>query len=280
MVDVAWFDLDDGGRLPYVRLGGGQGPTVVVLPGLSDGLLPLFEERARAALRPMKDLPFQVLLLSYRERIDGTPTTRDLADDVADFIARRLDGPVTVTGHSMGGMVAQHLAGSRPELVSHLVLTATLAAPVTSFVRRIERWRDLVVEGQWRAFYRDAIAASYTGGDQLRRRVALQVLGAKPVPQHVDRHRRLAEACLSHDSRTALDRIDAPTLVIAGERDAVVPPHASRAVAEVVPGAEFVLFDHAAHGFPEQYPHRTYREVARFLDLDPDLSRMVLGDPA
>lgn len=278
MVDVAWFDTPAGGRLAWVGLGGDRGPTLVVLPGLSDGLLPLSEERARQALRAFPSLPFQIRMLSYGEHFDGPPTTAQLAADAAAFVEEHVSEPVAVTGHSMGGLVAQHLAADRPDLVSHLVLTATLAAPVESFVRRIQRWHDLVVDGKWRDFYRDAIVASYTGSELLKRKIALRVLGAKPVPHLVERHRQLAQACLAHDSSDVLERITAPALVIAGEQDDVVPSSASRDLAERLPHGQFVLFDHAAHGFPEQYPHRTYREVARFLDLDPDLSRKVLED--
>lgn len=276
MVDLEWFDLPTGRRLPFVRLGGTSGPTMVVLPGLSDGLLPLSDDRARDALRPFRSLPFQIRMVSYRHPVDGAVSTQDLAADVIAFIEGHVAAPVAVTGHSMGGLVAQHLASSRPDLVTHLVMTATLAAPVTAFARRIERWDDLVAGGHWRDFYRDAISASYTGSELLKRRIALRVLGAKPVPDLVGRHHHLAQACLAHDTRDALSAISSPTLVMAGERDPVVPPAASRALAETIPDGRFVVLDHAAHGFPEQYPHRTYREVARFLDLDPDLSRRVL----
>ena len=279
MVDLEWFDLPAGGRLPFVRLGGVTGPTMVVLPGLSDGLLPLSDDRARDALRPFPSLPFQIRLVSYRHPLDGAVSTQALAADVIAFVEGHVGTPVAVTGHSMGGLVAQHLASARPDLVTHLVMTATLAAPVTAFTRRIERWDDLVAGGHWRDFYRDAVSASYTGSELLKRRIALRVLGAKPVPDLAGRHHHLAQACLAHDARDDLADITSPTLVMAGERDPVVPPAASRALAEGIPDGRFVVLDHAAHGFPEQYPHRTYREVARFLDLDPDLARRVLeGD--
>lgn len=287
MLDLEWFDLPARRRpaarcrvrLPFVRLGGTAGPTMVVLPGLSDGLLPLSEDRARDALRSFRPLPFQIRMVSYRDPLDDAVSTEELAADVVAFIDGHVGAPVVVTGHSMGGLVAQHVASTRPDLVTRLVLTATLAAPVTAFARRIERWDDLVARGHWRDFYRDAVAASYTGSELLKRRVALRVLGAKPVPHRVGRHHSLAQACLAHDSRDALSNITPPTLVMAGERDPVVPPAASRSLADALPDARFVVLDHASHGFPEQYPHRTYREVARFLDLDHDLSRRILeGD--
>jgi 3-oxoadipate enol-lactonase len=46
-------------------------------------------------------------------------------EDVAAAVAARLDGPVTLLGHSTGGCVAAFVAATRPELVSSLLLANT-----------------------------------------------------------------------------------------------------------------------------------------------------------
>lgn len=271
---LRWLELEDGGRMPWMELGDPSGPTIVALPGLSDGLLPLSEPRARrlATATPTRRLPFRVIALSHRHPVEGGTTTRDLADDAAAFVERVVGAPVVVTGHSMGGMVAQWLAARRPDLVHRLVLTATLARPDAGFRATLGRWQQLVEAGGWRAFAADANAVSYTGSELLRRRLLLRLTRPRPVPHLVERHRALTRACLQHDARHVLDRIACPTLVLAGACDPVVDPSSSRALADGIEDARFVVLDGLAHGFPEQSPNRTLAEVSALLGGDGEVA--------
>lgn len=257
--------------LPWLRLGAADEPVVVALPGLTDGLMPLSEERTRRAVAsvPHADLPFRLLLLSYRHPLDRGTTTRDLAADVAGFVQEVVGHPVAVTGHSMGGMVAQWLAVDHPELVTHLALTATAARPDTGTHTILARWLLQVEQGRWRDFYADADTASYRGRELLRRRLLLRRSSAPAVPHLVDRHRVLTAACLAHDTTGVVGAIACPTLVLAGGEDPVVGPAVSRELAGAVPGADLVVWPGLAHGFPEQAPERTYRAVADLLGIDP-----------
>ena len=49
------------------------------------------------------------------------------------------------------------------------------------------------------------------------------------------------------DLRDALPRIDAPTLVVAGDQDASTPPEHGEAIAAAIPGARYELLAPAAH---------------------------------
>lgn len=260
--------------MPWIELGDPSGPTVVALPGLSDGLLPLSEPRARrlATSAPMDRIPFRVLALSHRHPVSVGTTTRDLADDAAAFVDQVVGEPVVVTGHSMGGMVAQWLAARRPDLVDRLVLTASLARPDSGFRDTLERWQQLVEAGRWRAFAADANAVSYTGSELLRRRLLLRLTRPRPAPHLVPRHRALTRACLDHDARQVLGRIACPTLVMAGTHDPVVAVSSSRALADGIEGARFVALDGLAHGFPEQSPDRTFAEIAALLGGDGEVA--------
>ncbi|MGI8518548.1 MAG: alpha/beta fold hydrolase [Acidimicrobiia bacterium] len=63
--------------------------------------------------------------LSVAER--GRFEIADEADDAADILRQIGVGPATVVGYSMGGAIAQAVAYRHPELVSHLVLVATMS---------------------------------------------------------------------------------------------------------------------------------------------------------
>lgn len=266
-MELRWYERD-GWRLAWTTAGPAHATPVVAVPGLTDGLGPLWLEQVRRGFadEPPRVLKgFRVLLLSHRRPVPDTVTTETLAADLARFLTDVVDGPVDVTGHSMGGMVAQHLASERPDLVRRLVLSATVGAADAGVRGVIERWERLLRERRWRAFSRDAIDVSFTGGARLRRRTTLRMSPTPDLEDRLARHLALSHACRTHDARAALPRITAPTLVIAGERDPIgTPPHARR-LAAAIPDARLEVLGRVAHGFPEQAPRRYARLLADFL---------------
>lgn len=265
---LEWVSLTEGVAVPLLAFGPPEGSPVVVLPGLSDGCAPLSDDGIRAQVspppRPLRH--HRVLLMSYRHPLPSGPSTEDLAEDAAAVIEQVVGGPVSVTGHSMGGMVAQHLAASRPELVARLVMSATVATADDALSDQLERWERLLVEGRHRAFVRDAVAVSYTGPELRIRRLLARVAPAPDLSPHVRRHLALSAACRAHDARDRLQDITAPTLVLAGTEDPLMRLTAVRRLAAALPEARLVELDGLAHGLPEQGRRRYVRELARFLD--------------
>lgn len=267
------FALGDGARLTWIELGDPAGDPMVLVPGLSDGLAPLWDERARAALPPVpRELRrYRVLMVSHRTPVEHGTTTADLAGDLAAFLDSETDAPAIVSGHSMGAMVAMHLAAARPELVRRLVLSAGVPHADGQLREVIDAWDELIRAGRWRAFYREAIRTSFTGSDRRRRLVFLRLGSAPALDEHVDRHLALSEACRTHDATPALKDITAPTLVLAGGADPLTRPDRAEELADAIPGARLLVLPGFAHGFPEQAGKRYVRTVAGFLG-EPDRS--------
>ena len=264
---LQWIPLPEGAAVPLLAFGPDEGPPVLVLPGLSDGCAPLSDGNIRAQVQP-PPRPLRrhrVLLMSYRHPLPRDPGTEELAADAAAVIERVVGGPVSVTGHSMGGMVAQHLAASRPDLVERLVLSATTAAAGDALVARLERWERLLVAGRHRDFVRDAVSVSYTGAELRTRRFLARLGSAPDLAAHVARHLALSSACRTHDARHRIGDVAAPTLVLAGTEDPLMPLPAVRRLAEALPDARLVELAGLAHGLPEQGRRRYVRELAGFL---------------
>lgn len=244
-----------GLKVPVLALGDPDGPPIVLLPGLTDGLHPVTRETSQQLFA---DLPVPMdrcrgLVLSYRQPLSAAVSTATLADDVAQVLVRLVDGPSVLICHSMGTMVAQHVAARHPTLVAGMVLSAPLLRADDGVRAVVERWADHVRARRWAAFAEDALVSSYTGDEIARRRDLSQALPADaPDERYRERHLHLTSACLTHDAGPVLARIQAPTLLLAGADDPVAPPHHAEELAAELPAARLHVLPGLAHGFPEQ----------------------------
>ena len=153
----------------------------------------------------------------------GPMTTPSMARDAVDVLHHTGFASAHVFGVSLGGMVAQELAIQHPRKVRTLVLAATTAggpsatAPdVLTLLRELGRAYS-AFPGSWSVSVRGIM---YQGW-----------------------------AAATHDTIARAHRIAAPTLIIHGEKDPLVPVANARILASVIPGSEFDLVRGAGHMF-------------------------------
>lgn len=259
------------GDVDVVRLGDATGPTAVVVPGLADGLAPLSELDHRAVLTeppaPFDD--WDVWMLSHPRGLRYTTTTRALAEAVDDVLDR-IERPVLLSGHSMGGMVAQLVAARRPERVRLLVLSCAVARMDRAQQAILRRWAALLAAGRMRQFEIAALQVAFRGPELARRRASSDEQPRSVPDRLVERHMALTNACCTHDALGELSDVRAPTLVLGGGLDRLARPSQLQAVAHTLPDARLELFPRAAHGLPEQEGERVAAAVRRFVDDHPD----------
>jgi pimeloyl-ACP methyl ester carboxylesterase len=187
-------------------------------------------------------------------------TLVDLAGDVHGLLDHLGIDRAHVVGASMGGMIAQVLAGRHPDRVRSLGLIMTSSGrPLSS----IPKWR--VIRLAFEAPAKDApvedrIASevrniSVINGpnflpplDQLRRRVEELTARSHYPPGML----RQFDAILGTGSLMRYTRrISAPTVVIHGSEDPMVRPRNGRNVARAIEGARYVVVDGMGHDLPE-----------------------------
>jgi len=286
-----WVDLD--GPVHYLDYGGpAGGPLVVAVHGLGgsavnwSAVAPLLTGRCRV-LAP--DLAGHGLTRPLGRGTRVAPN-RMLLHRFVESVA---DTPVILMGNSMGGMISLLEASAEPEAVAGLVLvdpalpfvparpdptvTALFAAYATPGVAR------LLMKRRDRLSPEQLVAATLALCCVDPTRISADVLA-----QHVAVARRRADftdiggefiaAARSVVSTAGLVRglpyrrgirtIQAPVLLLHGERDRLVPVAAARAVARANPAWSLVVLPDAGHVPQLELPAETARVICDWLDTD------------
>ena len=132
-----------------------------------------------------------------------------------------------VVGFSMGSAIAQEVALGHPEIVRSLVLVSTYARPDALWRSQLYFWRRLAeVAPRERAFLEGFFTWVYTPrahADGTVGQILEEALGF-PHKQSVEAFQAQVDVRLAHDTVDRLPEIGAPTLVLSGELDIILPP--------------------------------------------------------
>jgi pimeloyl-ACP methyl ester carboxylesterase len=183
---------------------------------------------------------------------------RDMAGDTAGLL-EVLDIPAAhVVGASMGGMIAQTLAIEHPErvrsLTSIMSTTGSRDLPparpeaMGALLTPIPTEREAAIERSVEIFRLIGSPGFPFDETEMRARAARAFdRGVNPAGVA----RQLVAILASGSRREALGSVRAPTLVIHGAADPLVPVEAGRDTAQAVPGAELLEIEGMGHDLPQ-----------------------------
>jgi pimeloyl-ACP methyl ester carboxylesterase len=184
---------------------------------------------------------------------------RDMAADALGVLDALNLPRAHVVGASMGGMIAQHIAAEQPQRVASLTLVMTssgarhLPQPSARVRRALLRRpasrapEDVATHLQW--LLGVIGSPGYPPADPARLRERL--IAAARRAYHPDGVSRQLTAVMADGDRTPLlARIKAPTLVIHGRDDPLIPAAAGQHLAARIAGAELDLIGGMGHDLP------------------------------
>ena len=239
-------------RMEYIRFGTGA-RTLVMLPGLGDSLRSMKGTALPMALMyRMFAKNFTVYAFSRKSDLPEGYATRDMARDQAEAMEKLGIPKADIFGVSMGGMIAQYLAAEDPDKVNKLILAVTSSRPNPTLRESVEEWSDCAKRGDHTAFMDANLRRIYSQDYYRKNRWAVPLLGKLTKPGSYERFFIQADACVNHNAYELLDRIQAPTLVVGGEKDLTLGAEASREIAERIPGAELLMYPQWGHGLYEE----------------------------
>ena len=244
----------------------GEGEPLLLIMGMSGNHLHWGESFLALLERDFAVTVFDNRGTGKSARMEEPFTIADLAEDAAGLMdALGLDW-AHVVGISMGGMIAQELALGHPQKVRTLTLGCTYSggpgSALTSpevFGRLAEGMRSGDRERALRASFEVNVSRAFAqreGALEQWREVMSQ------MPTSVDVIMAQLQAIGGHDTSGRLGAIDAPTLVIHGDGDEMLPVANGQLIARLIPGATLEILEGVGHVFYWEQPERSAALIA------------------
>jgi pimeloyl-ACP methyl ester carboxylesterase len=260
MLQSETVTLPDGATWQVLR--GGHGPRIVWLHGTE---APRADDPFLAALRSHAEV-IAPIMPGFTDLIelDDIDDIHDLALAYDDLLAAMDLGDICLAGHSVGGMIAAEVAAHVPMRIARLALVAPFGlwddrAPVIDIFAMPPSeqlalfWHDKQKAAAWSA-------AREPGEDPAQfEQVMVSTAQANtsvakfiwPIPDK-GLHKRL-------------HRIAAPSLLLWGREDQVVPPSYAQAFSAELAQAQTMLISGAGHMVPYEKPEDVAQALARFV---------------
>lgn len=171
-----------------------------------------------------------------------------------------------VFGISMGGMVAQEFALQYPDRVRSLILGCTTHGGPEAIPADAEVISTLMARGTMsaEAGVRAMIPFIYDPSTLPERIEEDLEIRRRTFPTAAGYFAQV-NGILAFDSLSRLSQLKAPTLVIHGESDRLIPPENGRRLARAIDGAKLVMISGASHIFPTDQPEISHEAILSFL---------------
>ena len=278
-------------QIYYEAFGDPKNPTVLLTIGMDEQCTAWFPY----IYEPIVDAGFHVVRFDNRdcglsEWIEDWDenhpySLEDMAQDAVSLLDTLGVQEAHIVGASMGGMIAQRIAISHPERTRTLTSIASSAFPLDpdpevqssidvarfqgiheELVARFPNHLTVPAETiEFRLGAARAFAGSRFPFDEAFQREAMisNIIDRKGFNPQAQAH-QLAAVLASGSRLEELGRISAPTLILHGTEDPLVPPGHGAKCAAHIPGAKLVWMEGVGHELPVGIIELVHRE---WLDL-------------
>jgi 3-oxoadipate enol-lactonase len=223
------------------KLEGEGDETIVLVNGLADDLetwVFQMEDLLGAGYRVLR---FDNRGVGQSSAPPGPYTTKLFADDAKALVDELGLRDFHLVGVSMGGMIAQEYAIAYGSDLRSLTLACTYAAPGPFCSRMFAMWADLAPKLGVPFVMRDVTLWAFTVPFFEEREEELKEFEAAmaDLPQPLDAYLAQLSSIRTHDCTDRLGEISAPTLVLAGEEDILIPVRLSRRLHDGIAGSQW-----------------------------------------
>jgi len=246
--------------------GGGAGDVVLMIHGLGGtsntwtALLPAF--------RRFQTLRFDLPGSGRSSRVEGALSIDRFVAAALRVLAAGGAERAHVVGHSLGAIVALHLAAREPKAVRSLALFGpVLTPPDPARVAIRARGAAARKEGAagMQAIADSLVQAATSAETKAKRFAAVAFVRESLMRQDPDGYARTCDA-LADAQAADTARIVCPTLLVTGDEDGVAPPQAARGIAEKIAGSRLEVLRQCGHWAPIEKPDECIDLLRRFYE--------------
>jgi pimeloyl-ACP methyl ester carboxylesterase len=230
----------------------GEGAPLLLIPGFGTGLWIWFKQ-VPAFAKKFRAITFDPRGISRSTAPDEPVTIRTIADDAAELLRALSIESAHILGASFGGFVAQEFALSYPRMTRSLLLCCTSfggprhVAPSVETLQALASTKGLNTQERVRENLLLAFSPWFIERHREEVEQVIELRAQNFVPEHAYLHQ--LQAALAFNTEERVSQVKAPTLVLTGDADTIVPPENSRNLAALIPHARLVLIAGGSHTF-------------------------------
>ena len=242
----------------------GRGAPILLIMGL--GYASCMWQRARPALaQQYRTVAFDNRGVGLSDVPPGPYSIPTMAADAAAVLDAAEIASAHVFGVSMGGMIAQEFALQFPVRTRSLILGCTSAGG-PSAIRAESRVIDiLLVRGMTPEQARTAILPYIYDASTQQALIDEDVQLRRSWLPSAEGYTAQLQAIRAWEAYSRIAQITAPTLIVHGESDALIPAGNGELIARRIPNARLVLLEHASHMFLTDQTDAALQELLEFL---------------
>ncbi|HEX9665585.1 MAG TPA: alpha/beta fold hydrolase [Thermodesulfobacteriota bacterium] len=188
------------------------------------------------------------------------------AEDLKNLMDKLDIEKAHLVGLSNGGMIAQHFALNFPHKVGALVLVDTCSYIDTLLASIIAIWIKGTQLGG--SEFRYDITIPFIFSEDFIKKNKEALVEMKKMSSEINPPNaiiNLANGCLKHNTNDRLSEIKAPTLIIVGEEDILIPMKYSKLLNDGIKGSRLVIMKGSGHVPSIEKPEEFNRIVLNFL---------------
>jgi pimeloyl-ACP methyl ester carboxylesterase len=276
-ITLAWDERGDPGGTPLLMVHGLGTQMIAWRPEFLDllaerGLRVIIFDNRDAGLSTHLDGMPDIRAMLGGDMSSAPYSLREMAADTRGLLDQLELDSVHVLGVSMGGMIAQTLAAEHPERVRSLTSIMSTTGERAVSESTPEAQATLLAPRPTtpdEAAERAIAGARVIGSPGMLDEDWIRTLARRSFERAYDPpgFARQMAAIWSAGNRTdAVRTITAPTLVIHGERDPLIPMTGGKATAAAIDGAELIVIEGMGHDMPRPLWPRIVDAVAAHVE--------------